>query len=59
MQREGFNPPIDIDGEVAAGLESGMGPERNIIIDKQVTLGKHNNALGLEDGNSSGYGQSI
>ena len=57
LQPEGFNVAIDLDAEVAAGLDTEMYAEVNDI-DEQVALGEQFNTLDSEDDNDSVLGQS-
>ena len=54
---EGFDSDIDLDAEVAAGLDPALYPETDDI-DEQLALGEQFSALDLEDDNDSGHGQS-
>ena len=55
LQPEGFSLAINLDAEVAAGLDTEMWPED---IDEQVALVDQLNNLGSSDDNDSGYSQS-
>ena len=54
---EGFDSDLDLDAEVAAGLDTALYPETDDI-DEQLALGEQFSALDLEDDNDSGHGQS-
>jgi len=54
---EGFDWDIDLDTDVAAGLDAEVYPETDDI-DEQWTLGEQLSALDLDDDNDSGHGQS-
>ena len=54
---EGFGSDIDLDAEVAAGLDTELYPETNDM-DEQLALGEQFSALDLDDDNDSGHGQS-
>ena len=57
LQPEGFGSAIDLDAEVAAGLDTEMWPEENDI-DEQMALGEQLNTLDSSDDNDSGHSQS-
>ena len=57
LQPEGFGSAIDLDAEVAAGLDTEMWPEENDI-DEQMALGEQFNTLDSSDDNDSGHSQS-
>jgi len=57
LQPEGFSSTIDLDAEVAAGLDTEMWPAENDI-DEQMALGEQFNNLDSNDDTESGYSQS-
>ena len=54
---EGFDSDINVDAEVAFGLDAEVYPETDDI-DEQLALGEQFSALDLDDDNDSGHGQS-
>ena len=57
LQPEGFGSAIDLDAEVAAGLDTEMDLEENDI-DEQMALGEQFNTLDSSDDNDSGHSES-